>query len=257
MTGAKVAVGAAVWLVQIDRLSVSHLVQALEVHLRQTPETAAPEWQSPLNLIRILGAEPSKDPKRTSAQLALRLVLARHVEPCNLLEPFTQSEFGKPYLAGSGLHFSLAHSGARALIAISSFGEVGCDIEAPRTPRLPEPKRALIVAAAINVARGAPLSATTEDERFLQAWVRLEAASKWSGEGMGRLLTRYGIFGTDQDRALLPATLSQSDANLFRIVDLPIDQRYAAAIALAANAEPPTPLQYFPTEPDALRRFLG
>jgi 4'-phosphopantetheinyl transferase len=30
---------------------------------------------------------------------------------------------------------------------------------------------------------------------FLQAWVRIEAVAKASGEGIGRLLTEYGIIG--------------------------------------------------------------
>ena len=50
------------------------------------------------------------------------------------------------------------------------------------------------MAAAVAMAASMPLPGGNEEQRFLQAWVRLEAIAKCSGEGMGRLLAQLGVF---------------------------------------------------------------
>lgn len=126
------------------------------------------------------------DPPRrafVAARSALRQILA----PYAGLQPgalrFGYGPHGKPHLAGGGPAFSLTHSGDRLLVAVTGGDPVGVDLE-PLRP----------VAGAVAIARqyfppdAAEAVATARDpsrsERFLAEWTRLEAAAKWSGEGV-------------------------------------------------------------------------
>lgn len=234
------------WLVELDRLAPPLVLQALTA--------AALRARSAVDLAHLPRADI--EPGRALAHLALRCVLVRHAGIANALAPFERRPLGKPALAGSPLDFSLSHSQARALIAVSRAGAIGCDIEAPRTPRLPEGKRALIIEAAVDVARGAPLSGHDPEQRFLQAWVRLEAAAKATGEGMGRLLTRYGIFGTAADRASLSIANAAVSGTGVRIRDLDVGAGYAAAVA-EPEAIAPAVLRAFPVSHDTIADLLA
>lgn len=250
MTGAEAS--PEIWLVEIDRLAIPVLLAPLSAALARSAQA-----DLCAEAARSFGKNADTEPGRAIAHLALRLVLARHVGAAKALEPFSRTPLGKPGLSASAAGFSLSHSGERALIAFSPSGEIGCDIEAPRMPRLPDAKRAMILDAAVDIAAGQPLPTMPPEQRFLQAWVRLEAHAKATGEGMGRLLTRYGIFGTDEDRTRLSqAQQAQTHGAGFRVRDLALDRGYAAAIAESPLA-PPAPLRVFPVEPAALATFLG
>ncbi len=215
---------------------------AMLIVSQATGSTASDERE----ITRILGHDPQANTPRSIAHLALRLVLAREIGRAAALKPFSKSPLGKPSLDGSAPAFSLSHSGKRALIAISRDGAVGCDIEAPRVPRLPAGKRDMIIAAAADIA-GEPVPASPPEHAFLQAWVRLEAVAKATGEGMGRILTRYGIFGTDEDRARLSASEDRLQAKAFNVRDLDLDQGYAAAVAVPVGTVP-IDVQMFPND---------
>lgn len=245
MTGAASLVPE-LWLVELDRLAPPFVLQALTI--------AALRAKATIDLAHL--PKVDVEPGRALAHLALRCVLARHAGIVKALEPFERSALGKPALADSALDFSLSHSQARALIAVSNTGAIGCDIEASRTPRLPEGKRALIIEAAVDVARGLPLPVNNPEHRFLQAWVRLEAAAKASGEGMGRLLTRYGIFGTAADRISLRTSGAAAGGLGIRIRDLEVGAGYSAAVA-EPEAAAPAVLSVFPLSPDAIADLLG
>ncbi len=178
---------------------------------------------------------PSKsklEQRRAISHLVLRILLARHVGLIDARKPFRKGPMGKPILADGSVRFSLAHSGDRALIGMTSDCEIGVDLEAPREPRFPDHRRQQLIEAGIIVARGAPLPQQSADHTLLQAWVRLEAMAKATGEGMGRLLTRYRIVGTDADQAELtvpPAHLAGAEPFLVR--DLLLDRGFVAAVA--------------------------
>ncbi|MDX2157970.1 MAG: hypothetical protein SFW09_15835 [Hyphomicrobiaceae bacterium] len=109
-------------------------------------------------------------------------------------QPFVVGGAGKPRLAQSGdpIEFSFAHSESHALVALSADGPVGIDIEAARAVRISPDRRALLEAAAEALAP-VPLPSGPADRRFLQAWVRLEAVAKLTGEGISALLGRLGV----------------------------------------------------------------
>ncbi|MBS0241182.1 MAG: hypothetical protein JSS20_03320 [Proteobacteria bacterium] len=188
------------------------------------------------------------DPHRRLAHLALRSLLAGYVGETAARAPFSSGPEGKPYVAsahtaGKPLEFSLAHADGMALIAISTAGIVGIDIEVPRPVRIVDRRRAELEAVARSLAPGVPLPSEPPDTRFLQAWVRLEAVAKATGEGIGSLLGRIregsGVLSPHPTRE---ATLAVLDLHL------PSTRPLHAAIALAAtpDANGPPSVARFP-----------
>lgn len=96
---------------------------------------------------------------------------------------------GKPFVAG-GPCFNVAHSGHRALVAVSAAGEVGVDVEHVRTGLREE----AILARVVGAGAAARWSGAPEESRtalFFDEWVRFEAAVKCRGA------TLAGSFGAD------------------------------------------------------------
>jgi phosphopantetheinyl transferase len=137
-------------------------------------------------------ADPAQTEEWLAAHIALRLLLERAAGAAWRTVPFARSSHGKPHLEGAPVAFSLSHVPGLALVAIAEAGTVGVDLERMRAVRMSEPRRGRIeaAAAALNGDETLPQGG---DERFLQAWVRLEAFAKAEGCGIGRLLTRLGV----------------------------------------------------------------
>lgn len=109
---------------------------------------------------------------------------------------FVVSEFGKPSLktAGEGgsIRFNLAHSGDAALVALSSEGEVGVDIESVR--RLDD--FSPVARRCFSPRERDMLDSCEESEyadMFYTLWTRKEAYIKARGEGMSLDLTRIDV----------------------------------------------------------------
>lgn len=191
---------------------------------------------------RDIGASPisgtSGDLAKVAAGIALRLVLARHVGLDRARLPFVIAPGGKPALVGDGPQFSLAHCDGAALVAISRDGPVGVDIEAPRAIRISPDRRLMLEAEALSLDPARPLPDRPPDRRFLQAWVRLEALAKTTGEGVGSLLGRVGHPTTP-----LARTEVDGRAVVIRDLDVPVGAPLQAAIggtcqSLAAGHPP-------------------
>ena len=98
---------------------------------------------------------------------------------------FSRGAHGKPYIAGSSLHFSLSHTKG-AVCAAFSDGEVGVDIE--------RGDRVVSNAAKIRVLSERELSACSDEEEFIKVWVRKEAFLKRLGVGITRDLRNVDTF---------------------------------------------------------------
>lgn len=149
----------------------------------------------------------------------LRRVLSHYLDLPPAEIRLARGDHGKPRLADpeSGLRFNLSHSGSLALVAVALGREVGVDVEKLK------PERDLVALAdrALEPEEAAAVRALTGADRarvFYDLWTRHEARLKCLGVGL----------------AGAPARPSPSIA----VVDVPIDQGYAAAVAMEGEAVP-------------------
>ncbi len=191
-----------------------------------------------------------------SAHIALRIALERHAGTTVRRAAYVINPGGRPQLPNTAPphespHFNLSHAGGYALIAISNAGPVGIDIEVERTISMTAERRQHIEAAA---ARLAPDQSLPEEAgaRFLQAWVRLEAAAKASGQGIGHILTKAGIVGAQKDAGLREAIPVPSCP----VRDLSIPSPCYAAVA-GAQCNTVVAVETFPVSSQNLQRYLA
>ena len=117
-----------------------------------------------------------------AARSALRLVLASRLGLPPRAVPLRQTAAGKPILDGCSMHLSVSHSGARAVIACSSAGRVGVDIEVRRErPRWNEMLARISSGVEWREVLGHGL--LVHDE-FLRRWTVKEALAKADGRGL-------------------------------------------------------------------------
>ena len=119
----------------------------------------------------------------TRGRAFLRRVLgAETCQPADALR-LIEGPWGKPALADGGLDFNLSHSGAFAMLAVSTGGPVGIDVELlDRTVDIDRlsiscfttPERVLLN----------DLVAGQRIERFFAFWTAKEALMKLTGQGM-------------------------------------------------------------------------
>lgn len=186
------------------------------------------------------------------AHIALRLVLERSVGFGVRRAPYVIGERGKPLLPLDGApHFSLAHSGAAALIGVSRSGAIGVDIETLRQLKMPAGRIAKLEAAGAALAPHVPLPPEAGPRRTLQAWVRFEAVAKAKGSGIGPALPvlRAG------PAVSTPAVHEGPGDDAFCVRDLAAPDGYAAAVATATGVENPAFLA-FPDDQAGLARIL-
>jgi 4'-phosphopantetheinyl transferase len=170
-----------------------------------------------------------------TAHVLVRELLARRLDvgaaeiefgrrPC----PACGGPHGRPEVvwpAGSGLEFSLSHSGDAVLVALLAGAPVGVDVELipseetirAVTPTLPSGQRAVIAEAAPGDRAYA----------FAATWARLEAYLKGYGTGIA----------VD----LRTVDLAAAGAAGWTIVELDVGSEYAAAVAVA-EPEPGGPV---------------
>lgn len=226
------------WLVDLDKAATA--LEALEATTPRLPD----DIQRRLEAMR---DETARRERRLS-HIALRILLEIASGPAIRGQPFSLSPSGKPSLSGSDLSFSLAHTRGLAAIAVGRSGPIGVDIERLRPVRVPQARRGPIEAEAMILASGEPLSAVDPDARFLTAWVRIEAAAKAHGSGVGPLLERLrpGVVAKSSPRTAGPHLV---------VHDVPIQAGVFAAVAFAPEVSMP-PLRLLPETVQAIATLL-
>ncbi len=111
-----------------------------------------------------------------AAGLLLSLELSRRTGIPREKLRYEHGSFGKPYLVGSSLQFSLSHTRGAVCAAFSDNGEVGADIESA-SRRVGEGLYARVLAE-----NERPLVHSGED--FIRLWVQKEAFLKRLGTGI-------------------------------------------------------------------------
>ncbi|GHH83285.1 hypothetical protein GCM10018793_45010 [Streptomyces sulfonofaciens] len=127
---------------------------------------------------------------------------------------------GRPAVVGGGVHFSLSHSGALALIAMAPV-TVGADVE-----ETPSREVADQTARMLHPDEAAELAALPDAERamaFGRAWVRKEAYLKALGTGLSRSLA-LDYVGTGPTPPPGPRG--------WALTDVRVPQGYLAAVAV-------------------------
>lgn len=112
----------------------------------------------------------------------VRKVLTHYTGIPSVSLEFARRDQGKPYLANSPIYFNLSHSGNFAVLAVTTLGEIGIDIETIR------PRNFLAIAERYYHAdEFKQLLATPEAEReplFFKIWTLKEAFFKATGGGI-------------------------------------------------------------------------
>ena len=150
---------------------------------------------------------------------------------------FELGPWGKPRLRHARhLHFNLSHSGARALVAISTNAEVGVDVEVLRTvPEMAE--LAQMVFSSSEHAQWASTPSALRELTFLRCWTRKEAVVKALGNGLLVDLPTIDVgTGCDNRRVLVETAAGEQAALDLRSLALPSGA--VGALARRAAVEP-------------------
>ncbi|TAJ24765.1 MAG: 4'-phosphopantetheinyl transferase superfamily protein, partial [Planctomycetota bacterium] len=125
---------------------------------------------------------------------ALRAILGRELGCDPRALAFEEGVHGKPHLAGAqrgALHFNVAHSGERGLIAVARAAPVGVDVEQMR-PLEEIAQLAERVLGAAEHARWLALDAPRRHLEFYRQWTLKEAILKACGAGITQTLADIG-----------------------------------------------------------------
>lgn len=139
------------------------------------------------------------------------------------------SEYGKPYIKGSPLSFSLSHSGELAALAVSE-SEVGCDIEKVRPIDFRIAKKYFF-----NTEYEALQNEANEDKRlelFFRLWTLKESFIKAAGLGFQLGLNKFEI-GFENEEPFVNQSLNDYDYSFFEY-KLP---SYRLAVCAEGKAE--------------------
>jgi 4'-phosphopantetheinyl transferase len=194
---------------------------------------------------RLERCAPDVRRRRLVAQIALRLVLADRLGRPPEALAFVRGTLGKPTLTGAeGLHFSLAHSGDCCLIAVTTLGPVGVDVEHVA----PLPELDAIVASRYAPAEVAALERLSGRPRlvaFYRCWTRKEAYLKATGAGLSVPPATVEVWA-DDDR---PVTVSG-----WSVHSLAVAPGFAAAVS-GADRPDWSPSGPYKPSPEAFPRL--
>jgi 4'-phosphopantetheinyl transferase len=162
----------------------------------------------------------------------LRALLGAYLDTAPEAVQLRYGASGKPALADGPLRFNLSHSGAVALFAFTTEGEVGVDVE----ELLPQPDARRLAdhffsPAEVATLRAVPAAAL--DRGFLECWTRKEAFVKARGDGLSLPLDAFDVtFGPGRRCALVRTAWAPEEAGQWSLVDVSDPAGgYVAAVA--------------------------
>jgi 4'-phosphopantetheinyl transferase len=166
---------------------------------------------------------------------ALREILgaALGVAPCAVA--YEIGPHGKPRLAGAGgLHFNLSDTEGCALIALSTHGPLGVDVERHRGDRsLADVAERFFSEAEVRALRA--LEPGQRTAGFYRVWTRKEAYVKALGAGLSLGLSTFDVSIDPGPGARLLATRPDpAEAGRWRLFDLDVGPEHSAALVVHA-----------------------
>jgi len=154
---------------------------------------------------------------------------------------------GKPFLAGTDVHFNVSHSGNIAVVALSRRGPIGVDVE-----RYDRRVDVLGVAdrffAAMEVRKLHDLPAHQLERGFYACWTRKEAYIKALGTGLSHDLASFSVTLAPDE----PVTFCGAERETWELAALTVDAGYSAALVAPRSATELT-VRQFRWGRDALR----
>lgn len=162
----------------------------------------------------------------------LRLGLAWYLRTSPGTVRLTIGRFGKPRLAeGPALYFNVTHSAGLGLIAFTTAGEVGIDVEAAERAA-----DAMEIAAAYFTRQEAAMieSAGAPHEQasiFLRLWTRKEAVLKAAGCGIYLGLDTVDVSQAPMTLIRMSGAPDQDADSLWRVRDLALREGFDGAVA--------------------------
>ena len=236
------------WLVDLQAAA-----PALEALEREVPRLSADDRARAARL-----SEPGERRLRLAAYMALRVALERVGGVEVRRQPFARAPGGKPHLGKAAPGFSLSHTGGLALLGVARSRPIGVDLEEDRSLRMSARRRREILAIGAGLAPGSA-SDGTDEASTLQAWCRLEAYAKATGEGVGRILSELGL-RRPPARRLAPPEIEAAARRLALAAGLAVgDVRLPPGLygAVAYSGLRPVPrLRRFPADKGAIARLL-
>jgi len=193
---------------------------------------AALPWVTPGEHARARRFHQRMDAVRHLVGRALtRALLSRELGVARIGTEFVVNNWGKPALPGSGLEFSISHSGNAVWVALSRGIAVGIDVESEvdvSDPHAlaevfhPDERAALLALPVAEVQRA-----------FFRCWTRKEAVIKALGEGLSRPLSSFCV-RTDEcaDNWLLEVPENKDLG--WTSADLSVGAGYHASVAVMA-----------------------
>ena len=175
----------------------------------------------------------SKDASRFRlCRAMLRLGLAWYLKTTPQKIALATNRHGKPCIAEcSALNFNVSHSGGLGVIAFTTAGEVGIDVEAIRcdvgaveiaSTHFTRSEAAMIAAAA---------TPQEQASAFLRLWTRKEAILKASGCGLLGGLDGIDVSQGPLDQVRLCSATGDRAESFWRIQDLERIDGFAGAVA--------------------------
>jgi 4'-phosphopantetheinyl transferase len=168
----------------------------------------------------------------------LRNILATYLGTKPSALRLAYNDFGKPCLEGSrearSLSFNPSRSGVLMLVGVALDRPVGIDIEyIDSSVSSNEVAKRFFSMNEIAILEALPQSLRLRE--FFNFWARKEAYIKARGMGLSIPLDSFDVSPIQGEAAVVLGTGDSSDGSNWKIENLNIDSRYAAAVAAAGR----------------------
>jgi 4'-phosphopantetheinyl transferase len=144
-------------------------------------------------------------------------------------------DHGKPAIEGAPLHFNLSHSADRAVLAVSTAGALGIDIEAV-APRRPFARLARRFFAGSEIEWFEAHAPADRRAAFYRMWTLKEAYLKALGTGLSVSSRAFEVAVEGDSVELASPPPGVTAPGSLRLETLPADEGYVVSICTPADA---------------------
>lgn len=162
----------------------------------------------------------------------VRQILAMYLQEQATNIRIAKSAYGKPYLVDyPTVQFNISHSGEHLLMAISTLGTIGVDIEQVQVMRTAVADLVEKCFANQEIAYWKSVPVAEQLSEFYRFWTRKEAFVKAVGRGIGLGLPEC-VIATANSPALVSIPPECGSVNDWRLFDLPVPENLCGALVI-------------------------